>query len=77
MFRGPRITFKGEIMVRIEQHETDVILWGSMIGTTFNENDQCDIIKWFMQNKPSLIKECRKDIRSLKNLKTALSTESP
>ena len=48
-----------------------------MVGTTFSEEDQKEIVKWFIQNKPELVRECRKDLRTLKNLKKYLVGDSP
>jgi hypothetical protein len=43
-----------------------------MIGTILVEEDQKNLIKWFMHNKPDLVKACRKDLRSIKLLKKSL-----
>jgi hypothetical protein len=61
--------------MRIETRDNEVIIWGTMVGTTFSEEDQKEIVKWFIQNKPELVRECRKDLRTLIDLKKSLKQE--
>ena len=61
--------------MRIESHENDITIWGSFIGTVVSEEDQKNLIKWFMHNKPKLVKDCRKDLRTIKALKGSMKKE--
>lgn len=58
--------------MRIEKLDDEIVIWGSMVGTTLSTDDQKFLIKWFMHNKPEMVKESRKDLRTLKSLKKSL-----
>ena len=55
-------------MVRIETNCDSVVIWGLCIGTRFDVNEQKEIVKWFLTNKPKLVKTCKTELSVLKQM---------